>query len=432
MTRRLLLLAAAAVSMTSATFAQSGAYLIDNATVHTLAGETIERGDVVIQNGRIAGVGKGLKAPRGAKTIDARGLHVYPGLFDAFTNLGLTEIGAVRATVDLGEKGDFNPHLQALTAVHPAGEHIPVTRANGVTHALTAPSGGLGSPTRLTISGQVSLIHLDGWTYEEMSIEPSAGTLLSWPHIRVSPPGRRSFGNRPAPPTTFKKAKEDYDKALARLDEWIESVRHYQRAGSSADENPKLQSLLPVIEGTSPLLVVAHSERAIRDAAEFCAKHKFKMILVGGYDAAKVADLLAERDIPVILSPPHRAARNIDDPYDHTYSLASRLHDAGVRFAFATFDSANSRRLPYEAGSTVAYGLPAEEALKAITRYPAEILGVGDRLGTIEEGKIANLIVTDGDPLEITTEIKHVFINGSDVSLDNKHRRLYEKYLARP
>ena len=381
---------------------QRATYAIRGATVHTLAGEAIEWGTVVIQDGRIAGVGRNLPIPSGAKVINARGLHLYPGMIDAFSQLGLTEIRAVGVTSDLGEKGDFNPHLQAVTAVHPASEHIPVTRANGITHAVVAPA----NRPRALFPGQASMIHLDGWTWEQMQIEPGVAMVLYWPRIQ---PERGPDGEEPS----FKEAKKKYDERVGEIERWMEAAKHYgQSKGSGNEPSPdsKLEALVPVIKGKQPILIVADRARQIRAAVAFAAKHNLKMIL-------GQTEELPTRE---------------DDPYDDRYRLPSKLHQAGVRFAFGTFDSASSRTLPYQAAAAVAFGLPYEEGLKSVTLRAAEILGLGDRLGTIEEGKIANLIVTNGDPLEIRTETKFLFINGQLTSTDNKHLRLYEKYRARP
>ncbi len=403
---------------------QRSTYAIRGATIHTLAGEAIERGTVVIQDGRIAGVGRNLPIPSGAKVINARGLHVYPGMIDAFSHLGLTEIRAVGVTSDLGEKGDFNPHLKAVTAVHPASEHIPVTRANGITHAVIVPANRPRAP----FPGQASMIHLDGWTWEQMQIEPGVAMVLYWPRIQ---PERGPDGKEPS----FKEAKKKYDERVAEIERWIEAAKHYgQSQGSGKEPSPdsKLEALVPLIQGKQPVLIVADRARQIRAAVAFAGKHDLKMILGSGRESHKVADLLKEKDVPVILGRTEELPAREDDPYDDRYTLPSKLHEAGVRFAFGTFDSANSRTLPYQAAAAVAFGLPYEEGLKSVTLRAAEILGLGDRLGTIEEGKIANLIVTNGDPLEIRTETKFLFINGRLTSTDNKHLRLYEKYRARP
>ena len=401
---RPLLVAIAALTLIAAPVLYgAGNYFIQGATVHTLEGEPIERGSVLLQNGLIAGVGRNLRAPRGAKVIDARGLHVYPGLFDAFSQLGLVEISAVGATRDVAEKGDFNPQLQALIAVHPESEHIPVARANGITHALTAMEGGV-------IAGQAGLIHLDGWTYEEMALDPEGPLVVRWPVIRVYPehPGpSKTPDEEEERPATWEKAQKKNRKQVAEIGSWFESAHHYAQARknglSPQRRDRKLEALVPFVEGRRRLLVVAHRARTIRNVVAFAAKHELKIILVGGTEAWRVKDLLKNQQIPVILGPTQMLPLNEDEHYDVIFTQPSQLHQAGVRFAFGSGTASRSRRLPYQAAGAVPFGLPKQEALKAVTRYPAEILGVGDKLGTIEEGKIANLIVTNGDPLEITT-----------------------------
>jgi imidazolonepropionase-like amidohydrolase len=411
-------------------------YAIRGATVHTLAGEAIENGTVLIRDGRITGVGRNLSVPRGAEVVNAQGLHVYPGMLDAFSYVGLTEIRSVSATNDVGEKGDFNPHLQAAIAVHPASEIIPVTRANGVTHVLAAPGGTGGrSGGGGIIPGQASLMNLNGWTWEEMLAESSAGLVITWPSIEMG--GRGRFG----PPAegeesepSFKKAQQEYEDRIAEVESWFEAARHYgqaKQAGTLEAPDSKLEALLPVLAGAEQVLIVANEARDIRNAVAFAEKHKLKMVLAGGFEAWKEKTLLSEKKIPVILGPTQVLPGEEDDPYDQPYSTPGQLVGAGIKIAFGSFDASNSRLLPYEAATGVPFGLPREEALRAVTRNAAEILGVAERYGTIEEGKVANLIVTDGDPLSITTEIRYLFIQGELTPTDNKHQELFERYGAR-
>ncbi len=400
---------------------------IRGGTVYTLAGPPIAGGTVVIRDGKIVAVGAGVPIPPGAAVLDATGLEVYPGLFDAITRLGLTEIGAVDVTNDVNELGLFNPHLVAATAVHPASEHIPVARANGITHAVAAPqarSGGIG--------GQGSLINLAGWTVEEMLVEPSVGLVVNWPTLETRQFDFTTFQQTERP---FREAKKEYDDRLRQLDEWMEAARRYDRAvraGEAVARDLKLEALAKAVRRELPLLVQARTERDIRNAIAWAEKQNVRIVILGGEEAWKLKDELARRQIPVILGPTQTLPNADDRWYDEMYAQPAALYQAGVKFAISTFNASDSRTLPYEAGNAVPYGLPREEALKAITLYPAQILGVADRLGTIEAGKLANLIVTDGDPLMIQTQVKHVIIAGREVSLDNKHLELYRKYRARP
>ena len=407
----------AAVALGAPVPAASQTYAIRGGTVHTLAGEPFV-GTVVIRDGRIAAVGPDVEPPADAEVVDAAGRHVYPGLFDAVSRLGLIEIGAVSVTSDAREQGGFNPHLQAATAIHPASEHIPVARANGIAATLSVPQGG-------TIAGQASLVGLDGWTVEEMLIDPGAAMVVNYPSLA---PG---FSNR----GDWAERRERHDEAVARLDEWLDAARDYQRAveaGAGVRRDLELEATARILDGGMPVLLAANGERDIRNAVEWAQGRGLDFVVAGGREAWKIADWLAERDVPVILGPTQSMPAGPDEAYDEAYVNPGRLHAAGVRIAFGTFNSSDSRTLPYEAAQAVPYGLPREAALAAITKNAAEMLGFDDRLGTIREGRIANLIVTDGDPLAIRTQVLELFILGRRVSTDNRHRSLYERYRARP
>ena len=411
---------------------QAQTYAIRGATIHIMAGAPIQNGTVVIRDGKIAAVGANVSVPGGAREINGRGLHVYPGLFDSYTQLGLVEVGQGAAgTVDTTELGDFKPQIMAASAVHPPTELIPVARANGITHALAAPAGGI-------ISGQAALINLDGWVVDEMAIRRAGAMVVIWPTLGGGGGGFGGFGGGAAARRRpFTEIKREYDRRIEELAGWIERAKHYAQAmekGSKekVERDLKLEGLVPVVQGKLPVVITANGHREIKDAVEFCEKHELKMILARGREAPKVAALLKEKNIPVILGVSLALPASEDEPYDQPASIAAQLYKAGVKIAIATFDSSDSRTLPYEAANYVPFGLPAEEALKAITVNPAEMFGVGDRLGTVEQGKIANLIVTNGDPLEFTTEVRYLFINGKLTSTENKHKSLYEKYLARP
>lgn len=412
--------------------AGASVYVIQGAKIHTLAGAPIEKGTIVIENGRIKAVGANVPAPAAAEVLKADGLEVYPGLFDSVSELGLTEIGSVNATNDINEIGPYNPQLVAASAVHPPSEHIPVARANGITHALAVPGLSRGGAI---MGGQASAISLSGWTVEEMMLRPSVALAVNWPSLDAGGGGGgfAALARRARP---FSEIKAEYDRKIRELDDWIERARRYQQvtekaAASRIDRDLKLEALGPVVRGELPLLVNADDDRDIKNAIEFCEKHKLKLIIAGGADSYKIADLLAKKGVPVILGPV-QAIPSDNEPYDARNTTPGVLQKAGVKFALASFNSSDSRNLPYEIGNAVSYGLPKEEALKAITLYPAQILGLSDRVGTLEPGKVANLIVTNGDPLEFRTEVKHLFINGQPTSTENKHRSMYEKWRSRP
>jgi imidazolonepropionase-like amidohydrolase len=414
--------------------ADDDTFLLKGATIHTMAGKDIVNGSILVRGGKIAGVGQDLAAPGGVKVIDASGMQVYPGIIDSGTSVGLTEISGVRETSDAQELGKFNPQLRASVAVNPDSEHIPVTRANGITAVLAMPEG-------TGLSGQASLIHLDGWTTDELEVKRSAAMHLHMPTIGTT--GFRGGGGggdaedpTGAPRITFEQMKQNYDKEMVDLNNFFEDARRYARAKETAAADfkidLKLEAMLPVIKGEEPLLITAQRERAIRDALQFADKQKIRMILCDPKEAYKVLDEIKSHNVPVIMGPTLSLPVTEDDPYDQPFATPGQLYKAGIKFAFASFSNQFSRDLPYQAAAAVPFGLPKEEAMRAITVNAAQILGVANQMGTIEEGKFADFMVTDGNPLEIQTQVKQLFIKGKNVSLDDKQKRLYEKYENRP
>jgi len=422
--------------------AAEDSFVLRGATVHTMAGPEIQNGTVVVRNGKIIGVGRNLAVPKDLKVIDGKGLQVYPGMIDAGTEVGLIEINSIRESEDVTEIGKFNPQLVALTAVNPSSEHIPVTRVNGITTVATMPEGTL-------IGGQVSLIHLDGWTTDEMGVKPRAGLQLHFPVI-AAPGGRGGGGNIDADPSSplaaarsYTVLKQNYDKEMAELNEFFESAHRYKLAKDASKDaklpgfkqDLKLDAMIPVIEGKEPILVTARKEREIRDAIAFADKQKVKIILLDASEAYKMTKEIKDHNIPVILGPSLSLPLSEDSDYDQAYRTPAALQKAGIEFSFATLTGGSnlaSRNLPYQAGQAVAFGLSQDDAMKAVTKNAADIWGVGDQIGTVEEGKWADLLVTDGSPLEAQTNVRLLFIKGKPVDLDNKQKDLYEKYLNRP
>jgi imidazolonepropionase-like amidohydrolase len=406
-------------------------YAIRNVRIITVTGPVIESGTVVIANGKIAAVGANASVPSGAKVIDGKGLSVYPGMIDADTEIGLTEIGSVAGSVDTNEIGDNNANIHVDVAIRPDSSHIAVTRVNGITTALTAPRGGL-------IAGQSAILNLDGWTAREMVLKSPAAMHINWPGGGGGRGGEfGGFGQQ----RSVTELRREQDRQIESLKRILRDAAAYGDAKDARAKDPnlpkqdvdlKLEALIPVVRGLMPVVINVSLERDIRAAITFVGEMKLKAIISGGIEAYKVAEQLKARNIPVIVGPVLRMPAKEDDPYDAAFTNAGLLSKAGVKIAFQTNDSAYSRNLPYHAGMAAAFGLPKEEALKAVTIYPAEIFGIADRVGSIEQGKIANLIVTDGDPLEIRTQIKHVFINGREIPLTSRHTELYEKYKARP
>src|SRR5438270_2325654 len=427
MTKTMLCIAAACLAF-GANKKDAPAYIIRNAVIHPVTAPDIPVGSIVIRDGKIVAVGANVTAPRGALVIDAKGLHAYPGMIDSGTEIGVSEVGSVRETNDVGELGEFNPQLRVEVAVNPESEHIPVTRANGITSVITLPSAGRSG----IIAGQSALMHLDGWTWEDMAVSKSAAMELAFPTIETVtfrfPEGRTT--------TPYAEVKREYDKHLRELNEFFERARRYQQAKAAKDpdlkEDLKFEAMLPVLEGKLPVMIMAVRERAIRDAIAFADKHKIKIIIAGLREPGKTLPDLKSRNTPVVLGPTLALPLEEDDPYDAAFTLPNQLFKAGIPFAFATFSSSFSRNLPYQAATAAAFGLPKEEALKAVTINPAQFWNAADQVGSLEAGKSADIILTDGDPLETRTQIKRVWIRGKDVDLTNKHTRLYEKYLNRP
>jgi imidazolonepropionase-like amidohydrolase len=411
-------------------------YAITHAKIFTVAGTAIESGTLLIKDGKIAAIGIDVTIPGDAKVIDAKGLQVYPGLFDPVTQLGLSEIGAVRATVDTTETGAFNPDVVAATAVLPSSAHIPVIRASGITEVLAVPaSGGFdsGNPTNL-VGGQASAIYLAGWTMDEMAIRRNVAMVIDWPGIETRTFDMSTFTMKEK---AYGEAKKEYDKHITELTDWIEQARHYAQTVEKTpsglfDKDVKLGAMVPVVRGQMPVLVFADEARDIRNAVEFCDAQKLRMILAGGTEAWKVKDLLRSKNVPVILRPTLGEPPQEDDSYDRLMTQPSELMAAGVKIAFGSFDNSFARRLGQQAANAVSHGLSYEDGLKAVTLYPAQIFGLDSQLGTLEVGKVANVIVTNGDPLELTTEVKYLFIKGQLTSTNNKQKELYEKYANRP
>ena len=434
----LLAIASAAVSLAAA----SDTFLIRNVTVHPVTGPNIENTSVLVVDGKISEIGAKITAPKTTRVIEGKGLHVYPGMINSATEVGMSEISSIRESADTNEIGQFDPQLHAAIAFNPSSEHIPVTRANGITSVMVMPATAGGGEGRRgggggqVISGQAGLMHLDGWTSEEMAINRSAAMEFKFPAIQ-SVPARfaemaQAMGMQR---TTYAESKRSYEKALIETHEFFEQARHYQKAKAAKEASLKtdlrFDAMIPVLEGKTPVMMMVTKSKSIKDAVEFGEKEKIKMVLAGVDEFGDYAAKLKEKNIPVICGPTLELPNNEDDPYDQKSTLPGQLYKAGVKIAFATFDVQFARNLPYQAATAVAYGLPYDEALKAVTINPAEIFGVADKIGSVEKGKWADLILTDGDPLETKTQIKHMFIKGHEVDLSSRHTRLYDKYMGR-
>ena len=398
--------------------AQSRPIVIRDGTIHTVDGQTLSAGSVLFDAGRIVSVGKDLKIPAGTQVIDAKGMHVYPGLIESISDIGLREISAVEETSDRNEFGNENPNAQAWVAVNPDSELIPVARANGVLTAMTAPRGSW-------IRGQTAVINLDGWSIREMTIRVPAGLFVDWSamHPRDDDPKKRG---------------DKREAKLKELDELFDEVRRYRdlrnASPDSAGTDLRLESLIDVVEGKLPLIADADWQYEIESAVTYAQSQALKLVICGGYDAERCSELLKKFEIPVIIASTYRLPKRRDDPFDASYTLPARLQRLGVKFCLAGSGAggpggaAATRNLPYHAAVAAAYGLTSDQALRAITLSAAEVLGVDESIGSITPGKDATLFVATGDILQTETQVTHAFIRGRVVDLGSRHRTLYEKY----
>ncbi|MHC4451486.1 MAG: amidohydrolase family protein [Planctomycetota bacterium] len=378
------------------------------------------QGYVLFENGRIVASGTGeLKLDGDVKVIDAKGKHLYPGFIASYTHLGLTEIGAVRATLDMSEVGELKPEVRAAVAVNPDSTLLPVTRSNGVLTFATFPRGG-------AIPGRASVMSMDGWTWEEMAIRADAGLVISWPNPDPPPPPADRGGRRRRRP------EERGSKRLKRIEEAFAAARAYLGARKWDPKTPvdiRWEAMRPALEGKRPVFFLANDYAQIVSALDFATREKLNAILVGGRDAPLCADQIKKQDVPVILRSIHTFPRRNDSDINEMYTLPAKLEAAGIRWCLASGErTANERNLPYSAGRAVAYGLSREAALRSITSRAAEILGVGDQLGTLDKAKRATFFLSDGDPLEVPTKVVDAWIDGKRIDLSNKQTKLAEKY----
>jgi len=404
---------------------QTRPVLISGATVHTVSNGVVENGAVLFDDGVIqtvmdaAALSDWRRANPNAdiEEFDARGRHVYPGLIGAASSMGLVEIGSLPDTVDRSETGVFTPEVQANTAVNPDSTHIPVARSNGVLLVGVWPGGG-------TISGRGSVMRMEGWTWEDMTVRADAGLVVSWPNMRTV--------DSPFVRMSEEQQKQRTDAIIESVNALFDEAEAYfaaREADPSVEIDVRLEGLRSAIEGRSPVMLDANEMEQIQAAVSWAVDRGLRPILVGGRDADKVASLLVEHDVPVVVEGTHSLPGRRDAFYDEAFTLPARLHEAGLTVCISSGGgSSNERNLPYQAATAVAYGLPRDVGVRAITLTAAEILGVADQYGSIQSGKSATLIITDGDPLEITTQVHEAFIDGRRADLSNKQRELRDKY----
>jgi imidazolonepropionase-like amidohydrolase len=396
---------------------QTKPIVLMNGTVHTVSGADISGGNVLFEDGKITAVGKNITLPDDVIKIDIEGKHVYPGLIALNTNLGLSEIEAVRATRDKNETGEINPNVRAEAAFNPDSELIPVARANGIAVVQSMPVGGL-------VSGLSALMMMDGWTWEDMTLKAPLGLHIYWPSMNFN----RENGS----------SKERRDERIQQIKDTIAEARAYWKAReanpNAHNSDSRWEAMKPVLDGEANVMIHADDIREIQASITWVLDEGLKPILVGGRDSWRITEWLKERDIPVIVYSADTLSFRDWEPFDTGFTLPKKLFEAGVKFAYSfpqygnSGDNAILRNLPYHVAKAVSYGLPKDEGLKSITLYPAQIMGVADRVGSIETGKDATLIITDGDPLEIRTHVEKMYIQGRDVDLTSRHTMLYEKY----
>lgn len=394
---------------------------ITNARIHPVSQPTIDRGTIVIRGRVIEALGANVQPPAGAEIVDAKGADVYPGFIDARTSIGLNEPGA-RGFEDVSEMLEMNAAVRAQVAYQWDSDAIPVARANGITTAAVVPSGGL-------LGGQVAVMNLDGWSWEEAAVRPAAGVTFQFPTI-----GRTGgFGPNPDANRKYADLEKERNTRVQRVEDAIARARAYAKVPAAERRTDwNLEALVPIAERRQPLFVQANAEREIRGAIAFADRTDVRIVILGGIESPVVAPLLREKNVPVILGSVLTLPSREDFHHAAAYRAAGELAEAGVTFAFGTGSYQNVRLVPYEAAISVAWGLPRDRAIRALTLDAATILGVADRVGSLQPGKLANLIVVDGDPLELRTPLPRVFIAGRDVGPDNKHLELYRRFSSRP
>ena len=393
--------------------------LLVGGTIHPVSSESFQ-GDILFADGVILELGKHISRSGEMTTLDITGLHVYPGLISAGTTIGLVEINAVRATRDHAETGWLNPNVRVERAYNPDSEIIPITRSNGILLAHVIPKGG-------RVSGTSAVMRLDGWTWEDCTFNSPTGLHINWPTMRISNSGSNDKSQ--------KEKLRDRNETLEQLDTMINDAKAYKEAVSSGSQqgvDMRWEAFIPVLSKEIPVIIHAQRSLQIKAAVEWCLKNDLKMTLMGGADSWKEWKLLKDNNIPVIYENPLSLPMRRDERTDTKYTVPRKLWENGVKFctiaSTSNFQTPHQRSLPYHAAMTAAYGLPKDEALKSVTLYAAEILGISDYVGSLEKGKDATIIVTTGDPLEITSNVELAFINGAQTDLSDRHKSLNDKY----
>ncbi|PWL28639.1 MAG: amidohydrolase [Roseivirga sp. XM-24bin3] len=397
--------------------AEYGKFALTNAKIYTVTKGVIENGTLVINNGIIEAVGANVQIPNDAKVIDVAGKEIYPGMIDGGTTLGLNEIGSIAEAQDYREYGAITPQMEALTAVNPNAVTIPVTRVSGVTTVWTMPQGGV-------LPGTAAAINLFGYTPDQM-YAGQRGIVMNFPSTAGGRRWRRLSEDE---------IKKRQERAMKEINETWDKAELYAKIENADDVRnyPEIEALVPVVKGETPIFIEVNAAQDILNAIEWIKGRGYKqVVLTGVAEGWRVADEIAESGYPVIAGPVQAIPTRSSDSFDAAYANPGIMSKAGVKVALRTMDNENARNLPYHAGFAAAYGMGKEEALKAITINAAEILGVGDQIGSIEVGKKANFFVSTGDPFETATKITDLFIDGYKVPMTSRHIRLYDEFLNR-
>lgn len=404
---------------------QSQPIVLKNATLHIGDGKTIvENGSVRFENGKITALGESSSvSDEGAKVVDLAGKHIYPSLILANTTLGLTEIDAVRPSVDLAEVGDMNPNIRAISAYNAESDVTMTVRTNGVLIAQATPRGSL-------VAGLSSIVNLDAWNWEDAALKMDDG-------LHVYMPAYMQQGGWWAAPAEPKKAKEEERNAeIEKIKSLLSEAKSYNQIENPTTKNLKLASIKGLFDGTMRLYLHAEWAKDIIEGVSFAKEMGVqKVVVVGGYDSWQVAEFLKKNQVPVIVGRTTELPQRTDDDIDAPFKLPYLLQKAGVEYCLnyaGDMETMGARNLPFSAGMAVAFGLTKEQALAAITSKAAFILGINERVGTLEVGKDASIVVSEGDILDMTTnKVIHAFIEGREIDLDNKQKILYKKYKTR-
>ena len=415
----LMLCASAAWAQPTPGAEQSRSMLILGATAHLGTGDVLEDCAVGFRDGKIDYVGRSFQVNRQKydDIVDATGQHLYPGFIVTNTTLGLQEIGAVRATQDQYEVGTFRPNVRSVIAFNTDSEIPPTVRTNGVLMGQITPRGGV-------VSGSSGVVHFDGWNWEDAAMVMVDGIHLNWPstHHRHRSDGKVDIQRR-----------KTYDQQKHEIERFFGEAQAYAAAPRGSVTDVRHEGMRGLFDGSLCLYVHTNDARAITEAVHFKRDLGIeRMAIVGGYDAYLVADLLRENDVAVMLQSVHSLPRFADDDVDLPFKLPKLLMDEGLTVALQVdkrMTEMNSRNLPFYAGTARAYGLTEEQAIQALTRNPARILGIDDQVGTLERGKVATMFLSEGDALDMrTNSLTHAWIEGRDIDLDNRQRQLYRKF----